>query len=163
MVFATGRHGVRVLQTKKNHDALATPVHRALALAQMVGSLIVIGYAFVFWSGSSVVFLALSPIGLLGGTEMWRYMTRPPQFKMSWWYEHMGAMIGAGIGFHTAFAVFGASRLFDYSLSGPFAFLPWVLPAAIGVPATHMWTRYYMRKFKDLPAKVSATERLPAT
>ena len=59
-------------------------------------------------------------------------------------------MIGAGIAFHTAFAVFGSSRLFDIGLTGWIAVIPWVLPAAIGIPATILWTRHYRRKFGEL-------------
>ena len=42
-------------------------------------------------------------------------------------------MIGGGIAFHTAFAVFGAQRLWDYELSGFLGVLPWILPALIGI------------------------------
>jgi hypothetical protein len=52
-------------------------------------------------------------------------------------------MIGAGIAFHTAFAVFGARQLFQLSPQGWAAVLPWVLPAAVGIPAIAVWTRYY--------------------
>ena len=62
----------------------------------------------------------------------------------------------ASIAFHTAFAVFGASRLLDYSLNGPLAFLPWVLPAAIGLPAIHFWTRHYRRKIRRLSCHTGA-------
>lgn len=29
--------------------------------------------------------------------------------------------------------------------------LPWILPAAIGIPATFLWQRHYRRKFGELP------------
>lgn len=64
-----------------------------------------------------------------------------------------------------AFIVFGAQRLFDYSSAlGGLVWLPWVLPAAIGIPASIIWTRYYRRKFGDLPAprkKVEARAQEP--
>ncbi len=37
---------------------------------------------------------------------------------MAHWYEHMGAMIGGGIAFHTALAVFGIQRFIQYSFGG---------------------------------------------
>ncbi len=67
-----------------------------------------------------------------------------------WMYEHLGAMLGAGIAFHTAFAVFGASRLFDIGLTGWVSVIPWVLPAAVGIPATIIWTRSYRRRYGEL-------------
>jgi hypothetical protein len=62
----------------------------------------------------------------------------------------MNAMIGTGIAFHTAFAVFGSGRLFDLGLEGWVAVIPWILPALIGIPAVAIWTRHYQRKFGDL-------------
>ena len=59
-----------------------------------------------------------------------------------------GSMLGGGIAFHTAFAVFGAQRLWAYELAGPLAVVPWLLPTAVGIPAIIVWTRYYRRKFE---------------
>ena len=49
---------------------------------------------------------------------MLQMMRHPGTEHMGWFYSHMGSMIGGGIAFHTAFAVFGAQRLWDYSLEG---------------------------------------------
>ena len=151
VTLASGRHAVRVVETKNDHARLDTPFHRLLAIVPALGSVVIVVYALAFWTQASIVFLLLGTIGISLGRDIWRYMKRSPGSKMSWWYEHMGAMLGTGIAFHTAFAVFGAARLFDYTLIGPFAFVPWVLPAAIGIPAIHFWTRHYQRKFGDLP------------
>jgi hypothetical protein len=69
---------------------------------------------------------------------------------MAWWYKHMENMLGVGIGFHTAFLVFGMSRLFEVRLPTPWQLLPWLLPTAIGLPAIAIWKRYYQRKFGEL-------------
>ncbi len=68
---------------------------------------------------------------------------------MAWWYEHMGAMLGGGIAFHTAFLVIGAGRLLGVQLTGFTAVVPWILPSLIGIPATAIWVGYYRRKFKE--------------
>ena len=34
--------------------------------------------------------------------------------------------------------------------------VPWVLPAAIGIPAIAIWTRYYRKKFGELLRPSSA-------
>lgn len=159
--FASGRHAVRVVETKNDRRQIDTPFHRFLAIAPAVGSLVIIIYALRFWSDASIVFLVLSLVGLGQGRDIWRYMTREPASKMSWWYEHMGAMLGTGIAFHTAFAVCRASRLFDYSLSGSLAFVPWALPAAIGIPAIQIWTRHYRMRFGDLPSAPVEAEASP--
>ena len=149
VTFSSIRHGVVVARTKKDRAAARTLFHRSLAWASIAGSAVVIAFAFVFWSGVSPVLLALSPIGILGGRGMLRYLSDRPTIARAWFYEHMGAMIGSGIAFHTAFAVFGSSRIFDYDLAGTWAVVPWVLPAAIGVPASILWDRAYRRKFSD--------------
>ena len=75
------------------------------------------------------------------------FMKRGEAEHMGWFYSHMGSMIGGGIAFHTAFAVFGAQRLFEYSIEGPLAVVPWILPALIGLPAIVLARRYYQRRF----------------
>jgi len=115
-----------------------------------------IGFGF---ADMSIIFLALGPVGLGIGGSMLSYMRNPATSRMGWWYEHMGAMLGAGVAFHTAFIVCGAQRLFDYSNAlGGFSWVPWVLPAAIGIPASILWTRHYRRKFGDLPASGTEAE-----
>jgi hypothetical protein len=159
ITLASGQHGYRVVETKKDPHGINTRAHRLLAIASMAGSVITIAYALLFWSRLSIIFLALGPIGIGIGTSMLRYMRDPAVTKMAWWYEHMGAMLGAGVAFHTAFIVFGAQRLFDYAGSlGALAWLPWVLPAAVGIPASIIWTRHYRRKFGDLPASPREAE-----
>jgi len=158
VVLASVRQAVRVAQVKKDVSALKTPFHLGLAVAGIIGSVTVIAYALLAWSSVSVVLLALSPIGIMQGLGMLRFIYDPPPERMSWWYAHMGNMLGAGIGFYTAFAVFGSSRLFDITLTGALNFVPWILPAALGIPANVIWERYYRRKFRDLPRKGSRAE-----
>ena len=83
-------------------------------------------------------------------------MRHPGTEHMGWFYSHMGSMIGGGIAFHTAFAVFGAQRLWDYSLEGALGIVPWILPALIGIPGTVLATRNYKRKFTRRPADATA-------
>lgn len=149
VTLSSVRHGVRVIQTKKDAATIQTGFHTGLAYVSIAGSVAVIAYALVYWSGSSVVLLALSPVGILNGAAILTYVRKAAGSKREWFYAHMGAMLGGGIAFHTAFAVFGASRLFEYSLTGPWAVVPWIAPAAIGVPANAIWERYYRKKFKD--------------
>ena len=68
----------------------------------------------------------------------------------------MGSMLGGGIAFHTAFAVFGAPRLWAYEIAGPLAVLPWILPTVIGIPTIAVWTRRYRRKFNPAPPPADA-------
>lgn len=149
VTLASVRHAVTAVRRKEpaRVDDLS---HRVLAYTLMGSSVGVIAFALLAWTEASPVLLALSPVGILIGRSMRRFARGAEKSPRAWWYEHMEAMLGAGIAFHTAFAVFGASRLLDYSLEGPLAVLPWILPAAIGVPATALWTRHYRRRFGEL-------------
>jgi hypothetical protein len=95
------------------------------------------------------VFVALAPVGYATGRSILRYISEPPVSRMAWLYEHLGGMLAAGIAFHTAFAVFGARQLLQLDFSGWIGVIPWVLPAAVGIPAIAIWTRHYRRRFDD--------------
>ena len=97
-----------------------------------------------------ILFFGMSPIGFLVGFGSLTYVKNPQKTKMAWWYEHMTAILGAGIGFHTAFLVFGVHRVVNLGFEGPFAVIPWVAPSAIGAPAIFIWIRYYQKKFGEL-------------
>ena len=146
--FATVRHAIRVVETRKSPETLRTPFHEALAWASIAGSAVVIVFALGVWTDVSPILLGLSPVGLVTGSGMLRLMRRPGARRMGWFYSHLGSMLGGGIAFHTAFAVFGAQRLWAYELAGPLAVVPWLLPTAVGIPAIVVWTRYYRRKFE---------------
>ncbi len=153
--FATVRHAIRVVETRKSPETLRTPFHKALAWASVAGSAVVIAFALGVWTDVSPILLGLSPVGLVTGSGMLRLMRRPGARRMGWFYSHLGSMLGGGIAFHTAFAVFGAQRLWAYDLAGPLAVVPWLLPTAVGIPAIVVWTLYYRRKFEP-PATAAA-------
>ena len=94
-----------------------------------------------------IVLLALSPIGFVAGIGILGFRRNPQSTPRAWWYAHMGAILGAGIAFHTAFAVFGASRWIQ--LSGWLQIVPWILPTVIGVPGLVIWIRHYQKKFGE--------------
>jgi hypothetical protein len=145
--FASVHHAIRVIRTRKTPERIRTPFHTALAWTSIGASVAVITVALFIWSPVSTILLALSPVGLIVGTGILRFMKHGVSEHMGWFYSHMGSMIGGGIAFHTAFAVFGAQRLFEYSLAGPLGVAPWILPALIGIPASMFARRYYQRRF----------------
>lgn len=151
VTFIILRHGVTVLR-HKDLVSMDTPLNNALAWVAIGASASLVAYSLVMKPGAAIVFYALSPIGVLSGMGIRKAIKGRVQGKRGWFYEHLGAMLGAGIAFHTAFAVFGANRLFSLGLEGWLAVVPWVLPAAIGIPATALWEKRYRRRFGDLPA-----------
>lgn len=153
VTFIGMRHGLQVLENKPDLSAMNSPLNRAMAWLAIASSLALIAYTVYFSPPNQIILFVLSPIGFATGSGILKAIRgRRPEGK-AWFYEHMGAMIGTGVAFHTAFAVFGSLRIFDLGLEGWVAVLPWITPALIGIPAILIWTRHYQRKFNDLPAK----------
>ncbi len=157
VTYATLRQALAVLRTRRDEQqTIATPLNFALAYGSILASMALITYALTVRPPIMILLLALSPIGIGVGTGNLKYLRGKHDSQREWFYQHMGGMLGAGIAFHTAFAVFGVTRLFDVGLTGWVAVIPWVAPAAIGIPTIAIWTRYYRRKFGELPAHSAA-------
>ena len=147
VTFANVRHGIRVLATRRAPESLRTPFHMGLAWACLVCSAGVVVLAVAVWSDSSPILLGLSPVGILTGSNLLRYMRSRGAQPMGWLYSHLGSMLGGGIAFHTAFAVVGVQRVIAFELPGALTIVPWLLPTVVGVPAIIVWTRLYRRRF----------------
>jgi hypothetical protein len=150
VTFVIVRHGVQVLHHKRDPAVLRTTLNRALSIGSIVASVGIIAYALIFSPPNKILLFALSPIGFGNGYGQLRYMNGEKPGKRGWMYEHLGAMLGAGIAFHTAFGVFGSSRLFDFELTGWISVIPWIAPTVVGIPAIVLWTRHYRQKFGEL-------------
>lgn len=151
--LALTRHAVKTIRTKRDPDSIRTAGHILIGVLPTVGSVLVVAWALIFWSPLSIIMLALSPVGVLTSADIFKYMYRRPPEKRAWFYAHMGAMLGAGIAFHTAFLVFGSRVIIDLSVLGSFNWVPWVLPALIGTVGGGYWERQYRRKFGDVATK----------
>jgi hypothetical protein len=145
-------HGIAVLGAKRDLRKLNTIYHRLLAWLSISGSLIIIGWALYWQPPNAFLLYALSPLGIVIGVGMLKLCRMPADDPKTWLYEHLGAMLGTGIAFHTAFAVFGVNRLLHFELPGMLMVIPWLLPTALGIPASIMWKRHYRRKAL-LPAR----------
>lgn len=149
--------GLRSLKVKTDEDAIRRGF---CALACSVAVVINVGAAanagwIIMQGGSSRnwVLIVLGVIGLQSSMSHFQFIRNPRSSRMAWWYKHMECMLGIGVGFYTAFFVFGATRLFEIELLGWKAFIPWVMPALIGGPAITMWVRYYKKKFGEFRPK----------
>jgi hypothetical protein len=146
--------GIPVLRTRGNPDRLDSwrlrAVHVGLGAAS--AALLACGVWQLAQGGGTRywIWVGIGALVLGDARGAWKHMKNPLPTPMAWWYRHMECMLGAGIAFHTAFAVFGASRLMGVQLEGGMALVPWVLPSLIGVPAITIWTRHYKRKFGEM-------------
>ncbi|MBA3583248.1 MAG: hypothetical protein H0W36_01740 [Gemmatimonadetes bacterium] len=150
ITFTSAYHGVRVMQTKRDPAALRTPLHTAAGALSIAAGAGVLLMGLTMVHEARIILIALSPIGFLIGWGALKYARRPKSSPMAHWYEHLGAMIGGGIAFHTAFAVFGIQRFIDYSLEGALGLVPWVLPTLIGTPAILFLQQHYRKQFGDV-------------
>jgi hypothetical protein len=148
LALATGvmlSHGIGVLRHKRDLRQMSNAYRRLIAWLSIAGSVFVVAWA-LYWSPPNAMLLyALSPLGIVNGVGMLKLYHRAQDDPKTWLYEHLGAMLGAGIAFHTAFAVFGVNQLLDFQLPGLLALIPWLLPTALGIPAIVLWTRHYRR------------------
>lgn len=143
-------YGVAVLNSKSDPTQMDTPFWNGVVIVSVSSSLFIIAFAFIVQPDTMPLLLALSPIGIMYGLQIRKYIKGKHNSPKAWLYEHLDSMLGAGIAFHTAFAVFGMMRMFDIGLEGYVAVIPWILPAAIGIPAQHIWKRHYQKKFKEI-------------
>ncbi len=148
------RSGILALRLRRDPRALAAPSLVVLGAACLVAGIGTIANGFVT---RQYLFSAVGLIPLLAGGSALALIRNPPSERMAWWYEHMGNMLGAGIAFYTAFLVFGSGRLLGVTLEPPLAFIPWLGPTLIGIPAISLWTRAYKRKFTRAPGVESTS------
>src|SRR5262245_26870602 len=146
--------GVRVIRTRHHSERLDSLPARgmiALVLATALGLWTYAGIRTVTagFEWSLMVHIVLGALGVIGAQGDWKFLKNPRPTPMAWWYKHMECMLGCCIGFVTAFLVFGASRFTREYLQGPWRLLPWILPAAIGLPLTYRWIGYYRRRFGE--------------
>lgn len=135
----SGLRAVAVGRRRAVHGAL---VDRAMA-AFVLGTGAALTIAGIFHG--SVLMIVFGLLGSRGGWQDLQYYRQPQTERRAWLLRHFDSMLGAVIAALTAFSVFNAERLFGAALPPGLAFLPWVLPTLIGVPAARAWRARYAR------------------
>lgn len=153
--FVTLILAVRVVQTRHAPERLTGRGTRFLLWTQVAISLALISLAVAHWVDKPTEVSCGVPIGagFAGiGAAWWdlRFIAKPRTSPMFWWYKHMEFMLRTGIGFHTAFAVFVLTPWLGRLGRGSWALVPWILPAAVGIPGVCLWIRHYQRQFGEL-------------
>ncbi len=120
-------HGVRVVRARRPGARIGSPLHTALAVSAIAAG-VALGAAAMAWR--EWPFLLMSPIGPLLGVRA----LNSTRLNYDWREEHIIFMVMSGIAVHTAMLVFGTTRTLHMTFTGVAAYLPWLLPAVIGVP-----------------------------
>jgi len=162
LLLSAIENGLGVIRTRHEPDRPNPRRRIACALVGLGGALLLAAGAWGLLANDDsreYVRIGLGALLVVGARSRWQHILDPRPTPMTWWYRHMQGMLGAGIAFHTAFAVFGSNRIFHFQLEGPWALVPWVLPPMIGIAGTNIWVRYYQRKFgKRRPSPPSAQQ-----
>ncbi|GAA6136820.1 hypothetical protein NBRC116583_05670 [Arenicella sp. 4NH20-0111] len=154
LVLVGVRHGLQTIQAKKNHQQMRRWDNLSINfLLLSVG--VWLGFIATGNSPMSVLFYVFAFICVITSVGNLRFCFKQNVKRTEQIIAHLSSIIGAGIGSHTAFFVFGASRVFAELLTGYVAIVPWVLPAVIGnVIIWQQAKRYKPRKTARQVAKV---------
>lgn len=136
--FTSTRHGIEVLLVKGRRKAMQQWHYIAPLAMLFLG-----GFALLY-AGYQYQWTLLMVFGGLGITVAFgslRYCFKPTVKRNEWILEHIGSMIGSGIGAYTAFIAFGGRVLFEGL--GNWQIVFWVAPGVIGgVAASKVAKRY---------------------
>ncbi len=142
LIVAPVQHGLAVVAAGPLPARIRTWPHAALCLLSMLGSVLLLPF-IVAWQ--QVTWLVVAPLGFLIGVRQLAYGARRSATPSEWQREHLTSMITTGVTLHTTLFVFGSSRTLQWQLEGWIAWLPWVLPALVGLPLIFWLRRRYAR------------------
>jgi hypothetical protein len=126
LTFTLGWIGLHSVEFRTAHERLRGPLTLGLVGALSVASLAVLVTGLRM---HAALLAAMSVIGLVTGPRTLRYVLARNPGRSAWLAQHLGAMLGAGIAFHTAFLVFGLRQVLPALRPGP---LLWIAPTLVG-------------------------------
>ena len=149
--YTSTKHGDAVLRVKENRSQLRTFGYVApIALLFACGPLFI---AIGLMRGNTLHTI-FGVLGIFVGGGMLRYIFKQAVGKRSYILEHVGSMIGSGIGAYTAFLAFGGRQLLDGA--GSYQVIFWVAPGVIGGIAAHLLCKKYGKIFNVGNANLDA-------
>lgn len=141
--FTTTKHGDAVLKAGDDRSVLRRLVYVTPLFMLSLG-----GIAFIAIGSlrGQTLHLVFGILGLLLGVSMLRYVFRKHLPKGAYLLEHIGSMIGSGIGAYTAFLAFGGRHLLEGI--GGFQIVFWIAPGVLGTMFSYYLTRKYKKVFQ---------------
>lgn len=141
--FTSTRQGYAVLQAKDDRAQLRTWDY-IVPLA-----LLFIGGVALTASGAMrghTLHIAFGLLGTFVGLGSLRYVLAKNMPKKRYILEHIGSMMGSGIGAYTAFLAFGGRQLLDGA--GSYQIIFWIAPGVIGSVASYLLCKKYGKVFQ---------------
>ncbi|MFT6033246.1 MAG: hypothetical protein ACI854_001780 [Arenicella sp.] len=142
LVLVGVRHGLQSVKAKGNQALM----RRADSLVINIALLAVgIWLALTATGGSpmSVLYYIFAALCSVTAISNLRFCLKQKVTRGEQIIAHIGSIIGAGIGSHTAFFVFGANRFLSELLTGYVVIVPWILPSVVGTLIIFQQSRKY--------------------
>jgi hypothetical protein len=141
--YTTTRHGDAVLKAADNRSKL-----QGFSYVLPLAMLALGGIAFIAIGAlrEQTLHLIFGILGLLVGSSMLRYVLAKKVKKGAYLLEHIGSMIGSGIGAYTAFLAFGGRHLL--SGIGEYQIVFWIAPGVLGSLLSFYLTRKYRNIYR---------------
>ena len=145
LVFVNVKQSVLVLKVKADRDLLKTsstliPIGILLITGIIVG---IVGIIII-----QPLFIVFSLLSITVSYGSLKYIFKKELKEREWVIEHMGNILGTGIGAYTAFFAFGGRRFFSEIFGNSLQIIPWILPSIIGVLATFYFSKKYKKKYR---------------
>lgn len=138
LVYAALRQGTLSLKYKQQPSKLQKPDVLLANITLIISAPALFYFGFDMNQKLPMIF---SVLGLVSGMSNLRYAFLASKNSKAWLREHIGAMIGTGIGAHTAFFAFGGRTLL--SGIGEWQMVFWIAPGIIGSIAIRHFTKKY--------------------
>ncbi|MFW8592227.1 hypothetical protein ACOI22_15580 [Glaciecola sp. 2405UD65-10] len=142
LTYTNTKQGVVMLRVKENRHLLRTFGHVAPLVALVLGGVALVGLGVAFNKPLHIVFGILGFVIAVGSL---RYIFAAKVGAKHYIKQHIGHMLGSGIGAYTAFVTFGGRQLLE--LPGGFQFALWLAPGLIGGIASYVLTKKYSKVF----------------
>lgn len=141
--YTTTKHGDAVLKAGNNRTALRSVYYVAPILMLAIG-----GVAFIAIGSlrDQTLHFLFGILGLIVGLSMLRYVFRKHVSKGVYLLEHIGSMIGSGIGAYTAFFAFGGRHILEGI--GSYQLIFWIAPGVLGSLLSFYLSRKYRKVFQ---------------
>jgi hypothetical protein len=142
LVLVGVRHGLQAVRAKRNQALMRRADNLIINLALLTVG-IWLGINAAGGSPMSVLYYIFAGLCSVTAVNNLRFCLKHKVTRGEQIIAHIGGLVGAGIGSHTAFFVFGANRFLSELLSGYTAIIPWVLPGVIGTLIIFQQTKRY--------------------
>ncbi len=147
-------HGLQTIASKKDHAQMRNARNLGSNIL-LLGFGGVLAYSATGNSPMSVLFYVFAGLCSYTAVVNLRYCLRSDVTPGQRIIAHLTSIIGAGIGSHTAFFLFGASRLMAGVFTGYLALVPWILPSVVGFVLIAKQARKYRPKKPAVKATIA--------